>query len=96
MKISKPSLAIFFIILFTTMISAPSIIISVDDSVDVTIFYGLSEEEENENLEFLLDNTAIDTKTSLLDFNATNCIRYTFKTYSKPHLNLISPPPEFV
>ena len=43
-------IAVFFAILFITIVSAPTIILSIDDSVDATIFLGENDEEEKENV----------------------------------------------
>jgi hypothetical protein len=70
----------------------------VDDTVDISFFYSLSEEEERghqtiKNLEII----SSDFNHSDLLFSSklnSNTIGYNFKKYPKPHLNLISPPPE--
>jgi hypothetical protein len=79
-------------------ISAPTIIHSIDDTIDISFFYSVSEEEERghqtmKNFEIITS----DFNTSELLFTSKvklNAIGYNFKTYPKPHLNLISPPPE--
>ncbi len=48
-------IAVFFAILFITIVSAPTIILSIDDSVDATIFLGENDEEEKENMKLLFD-----------------------------------------
>lgn len=88
--------AVFFTILLMALISAPTIIISLDDSADVTCFYSITEEEENENLKLVFENTDQELASFLEDEVNTDLIGYTFKTYPKPHLNLISPPPDFI
>lgn len=96
-KNTKYRVAIFFALLFMAIISAPTIITSIDDSVDVSCFFGIGEEdEESENLKLLFENNL-----ELSDYHFVikangNLIGYTFKTYPKPHLNLISPPPDFI
>jgi hypothetical protein len=94
----KNTIAIFFIILFLGLITAPSILVAIDDSNDVSVFYSLAEEEEKGNE----TNKHIEIAFSIindaeLDFVSTdieNNQGYYFKKYPKPHLNLISPPPE--
>ncbi|MEQ3663371.1 hypothetical protein [Olleya sp.] len=92
----KKIVSIFFTILFLALITAPSIIIVMDDTVDVSVFYSLSEEEEehkNVNLTFVLE----DTEDAFYEASSINkYLGYHFKTYPKPHLNLISPPPELI
>lgn len=79
------------------IISAPTIIISFDDSVDVSYFYGMGEEEEeSENVKLLFDNTLEFSEELFTLKTNIHFIGYAFKSYPKPHLNLISPPPEFI
>ena len=93
-KSSKYRIAVFFTILFMAIISAPTIITSFDDSVDISCFYGMGEEEESENLKLLFDNNLENSDVLFVIKKNVHLIGYTFKTYPKPHLNLISPPPE--
>lgn len=90
----KKEIAISFIIIFVSLIAAPSIITAFDDSIDTSIFYSLTEEEEHCKSKivphFSSDNDAL-TDISL---QSNKFFSYQFKNYSKPHLNLISPPPD--
>ncbi|WCC42331.1 hypothetical protein PJJ26_12990 [Tenacibaculum finnmarkense] len=47
----KVKIALFFSILFMSMIAAPTIITLIDSSQDVTIFLDLNEEEEESTVE---------------------------------------------
>jgi len=94
-KLQKKS-AIFFTILFMAIICAPSVIMSFDDSIDITCFYGENEEEEKENFKLLFEINSLIPEECFISSKSNNNIRYAFKTYPKPHLNLISPPPEFI
>jgi hypothetical protein len=95
---SKIIVSSFFLLLFTALIAAPTIILVVDDSVDISMFYSLSEEEEKGY------ETIKSVQVAPSDFNQldlifasklrSDTIGYQFKKYPKPHLNLISPPPE--
>ena len=84
--------------IFLTFLIAPTIIAAVDDSIDVSIFYASSEEEEkgsekNKDIEVLF----FEFNASEIDFasnESKNNLEYCFKKYPKPHLNLIFPPPE--
>ncbi|GAA3644327.1 hypothetical protein GCM10022397_31490 [Flavivirga jejuensis] len=79
-------------------LTTPTIITIVDDSIDISFFFSSSEEEEkggekNKDKEVLFFEFNINE----LDFDsneAKNNLEYYFKNYPKPHLNLISPPPE--
>ena len=92
----RKAVSIFFTVLFLALITAPSIIVVMDDSVDVSVFYSLSEEEEenkNLNLAFILENL----EDSFLETSKkTDNLGYCFKSYPKPHQNLLFPPPEFI
>ncbi|WP_241491422.1 hypothetical protein [Lacinutrix mariniflava] len=78
------------------IITAPSIIVALDDSVDISVFYSMSEEEEeNHNLKLVFHNNEEDL-LCLENVLIINNLGYFFKNYSKPHLNLISPPPDFI
>ncbi|WP_298893937.1 hypothetical protein [uncultured Psychroserpens sp.] len=89
-------------ILFLSLTTAPTILMIVDDSIDMSFVYDISEEEEekkgkDKNKEF--EKFLIDSDKDLDGFpvikKAKN-LKYAYKTYPKPHLNLIFPPPEFI
>lgn len=98
---TKNITAIFFLIVFAFLISAPTVILAIDDTTDISYFYSITEEEENNTSKKMseLDVLASDSMIgleSLYFSNSNNSLHYRFKTYPKPHLNLISPPPEFI
>ena len=97
-KGSKYIIAVFFTILFMAIITAPTIITSIDDSVDISCFFGIGEEgeEESENLKLHFENTLEHSDDLYVVKTDAHLIGYTYKTYPKPHLNLILPPPEFI
>ena len=90
--------SIFFSLIFLAFLAAPSIITIIDDSIDVSIFYASSEEEEkghekNKDTEILFSESI--NNDLVFDSKKTkNNLGYYFKNYPKPHLNLIIPPPE--
>lgn len=92
----KKHISIFFTILFLAIITAPSIIMLLDDTVDISVFYSLSEEEEEIKHAKLLFSDNEEDLDYLRSVLKTNNLCYFFKNYSKPHLNLISPPPDFI
>lgn len=92
----KKGIAIFFIVIFTGLISAPAIILSIDNSIDTSVLLGLSEEEETESAKLLFENEYSNVLNLDLDFANIGDERYTHKKYTKPHLNLIFPPPDKV
>jgi len=96
----KNSIAILFTVLFMAIIIAPTIVVAIDDSIDVSILYGCTEEEEkesekNKTFELISSNC----KNNSLSFSVSKnelLLGYRFKNYPKPHLNLVYPPPEFI
>ncbi|MFD2915146.1 hypothetical protein [Psychroserpens luteus] len=92
---NRKIIAILFSVLFVALITAPSIIIAIDDSVDVSIFYSVTEEEEKETLKVFPMNE-LDEEDYFLTSNSNDNLGYFFKNYLKPHLNIISPPPDFI
>ncbi|WP_406685194.1 hypothetical protein N1F78_05565 [Seonamhaeicola sp. MEBiC1930] len=94
---SKRIISIFFCVIFTAFLTAPTIITLVDDSVDISVFYTSAEEEEkghekNKDTEKLFFEI-LSTETAFAFSNMDSELEYFYKKYSKPHLNLISPPP---
>ncbi|MCF8273917.1 MAG: hypothetical protein K9I95_08795 [Flavobacteriaceae bacterium] len=86
--------SIFLTLIFVAFISAPTIISMVDDSFDTSIFYSVTEEEEKIGHIKVLLNTHASSEVDFSLLKTLNTKEYFFKKYSKPHLNLISPPPE--
>jgi len=91
-------ISLSFTLLFVLFLTVPSVIVMLDDSVDISIIYASPEEEEkgnekNQDIEVFTtqsNDDEIDYTALELESNS----RYYFKKYPKPHLNLISPPPE--
>ncbi len=97
---SKNLLAILFSLLFLTLVMAPTIIVVVDNTIDISFVYDISEEEEEIGSEHSkeLEKVVVDFGIEVIGIKTTEDLedlRYTFKSYKKPHLNLICPPPEF-
>ncbi|TJY38165.1 hypothetical protein [Pontimicrobium aquaticum] len=90
---NKKAIALIFSILFVALISAPSIISAIDDSVDISILYSITE-EENENFKLTLPDSDLSDTEKVFASNTTKQLEYRNKKYSTPHLNLSSPPPE--
>ena len=89
----KKAVSIFFTILFLGIISAPTIIVSIDDSVDISVLYSLSEEEENNSFKIEVPLSNEDSSAYCILLKNQKLV-YHFKKYSKPYINLIFPPPE--
>lgn len=100
-KMRNNLIAIFFTALFVVVNSAPSILMAINDTVDISKFYGFCENEE-ENTEneseiffesiFFIKNC--NQSEYFLVSNNLDHTAYRFKNYSKPYLNLVSPPPQ--
>ena len=96
----KNSIAILLTVLFMAIVIAPTIIVAIDDSIDVSFLYQCTEEEEkesekNKNFELVFFENKNDSKSDLKSKEELQ-LTYRFKNYPKPHLNLIFPPPEFI
>lgn len=91
----KNAIAIFFTMLLMALMSAPSIIIALDDTADTSMFYSLSEEEEASKIKPKANEGFIVTE-HLWILGSLDGIVYFLKKYPKPYLYLISPPPEFI
>ncbi len=90
------SLSLFFALLFITIVAAPTLVMSINDNVDITIFYGENDEEEKENLKLLFEKESIDSENQPMIESEKKNDGYTFKTYPNPHFNLIFPPPDLI
>jgi len=96
---SRNKVSIFLSLLFVLLISAPTVISIVGDSIDIAVFFDSSEEEEEKGQE---KNIELELLFSNLDHEDLNIscsevgdnLGYYFKTYPKPHLNIVSPPPD--
>jgi len=97
---SKKLVSIFLSVIFLLFIVTPTIIIMVDDSIDISIVFSTSEEEEKGNekhldIEVLFSKLKANDSDLDLAVNENN-LEYCYKKYPKPHLNLLSPPPEHI
>jgi len=97
---SRNLVSIFFLFAFMVFLSAPTIIAMVDDSVDISLVFSMAEEEENGHPKSKSVQDIILEKQDHEDFISLTekeiHLSYYVKNYSKPYLNLISPPPKFV
>ncbi|TYA60186.1 hypothetical protein [Formosa maritima] len=93
---SKKVVSICLSVIFLLFIVTPTVIMIVDDSIDISIIYSTSEEEErgHEKLKDVLYSKEVSNESDLVFTSAENNLGYCFKKYPKPHLNLISPPPQ--
>ncbi|MFV0540439.1 MAG: hypothetical protein ACK5MZ_04260 [Aestuariibaculum sp.] len=93
---AKTSIAIFFTVLFMALIVTPTVIVALDNTFDTSIFYSMAEEEENGKQKNVLSPFSLQNNDMTTNFELKNLLAfsYQFKKYAKPHLNLVSPPPE--
>ena len=96
---SKSVVSILLSVIFMAFLVTPTILTLVDNSVDVSLFYSAAEEEEKghektKDVEVLFSDLKINETYSMSSLTQNN-LGYYFKTYPIPHLNLISPPPDY-
>jgi len=95
----KTITSFFFSLIFIAFMAAPTIAFLADTNVDICLVNDINEEEKgNENFKDIeiLFSDSNSSKDSFLDLKNENLLEYYFKKYSKPHLNLISPPPDLL
>lgn len=97
---NKSIIAITFLTLFLSFSVVPSLVVLVDDSFDISLVYDITEEEENKGKEQDAIKNTLFSHYGELVASTTYSVNsfpqaYLFKTYTTPHLNLISPPPDF-
>lgn len=95
---SRSLVSVLFSLIFMITLIAPSVIIVIDNDADISFFYDTTEEEEKGNekhkdLEVLFSEFN-ENEAYFVSNETEGNLRYYFKKYLKPHLNLISPPPE--
>lgn len=95
---TRNKISILLSMIFLLFIAAPTVIAIVDDSIDLSLFYAMSEEEENGVEKSKIDEVLILQRDTFESFfvskKTTQHTAYFFKNYQKPHLYLISPPPD--
>ncbi len=95
--IQKKPIAILFTFVLLSCITAPTVLKVIDSSIDISIVYNLSEEEEKETQTIkgyeLLFSKALDPNISSITETISFFGPY-IKNYKILHLNQFSPPPE--
>ncbi|TYB75937.1 hypothetical protein ES676_05675 [Bizionia saleffrena] len=95
----KISLSIILTFLFIGFIVTPTFIVAMDKTADVSSFYSITEEEEQNSVSKNIEVVQNSQNNEFLVIHLTKDkadILYRFKNYSKPNLNIISPPPEYL
>lgn len=96
---SRSIVSIILSSLFLLFLTAPTVILLIDDTADVSIFFTSNEEEEkkgqekDKEKELFYQYAFLAVSDFFLNERELN-LEYFFKNYPKPHLNLISPPPD--
>ena len=96
----KNKIAVFFSILFLAFIIGPTVITLVDSSVDISYVYSNSEEESSNNqlekAKIILSHLNINELVISSTKKVSALLQHTNKNYTKPYLNLVFPPPEYL
>lgn len=90
----KKGIARLFFIIFFLCVTTPTLLVMVDNSVNISILFSSSEEgEKNLDIEVLFFMTKINSIDLVLT-TTKNSLGYYYKKYPKPHLRVDSPPPD--
>ena len=94
----KTKIAIFFSFLFILFISVPTVVILVDDSIDISFLYNSSEEEEqeheiDENVKIFMAQENI-IKLEFINVRTEKTSGFFKMNYPKPYINIVFPPPQ--
>ncbi|WP_274476407.1 hypothetical protein [Mangrovimonas aestuarii] len=97
----RTTISIFFSILFVLFVSAPTVISVIEKSFDVSVFFSMNEEENNENevskkLELKMFELTDTAQLSQLERSVKNEIVFYLKPYALLSADNTSPPPEQV
>ena len=96
----KSLISTLLAIFLTVVVVSPMLVTVVDNTVEVGLFETSEEEKDTRGeskveIEKLLTNNSLRVFSSEM-MNSRSYLGYFYKAYPKPHLNLISPPPEQV
>lgn len=95
---SRHFVSIVLTVIFLGFVSAPTIVQLVDDSIDISLFFSYAEEEEKGATKSLNKEIVVpkdsDHESGFLFSSHESNMGYVLKNYAKPHLNLVSPPPD--
>lgn len=90
----KKHIAVLFIVCFLSITTAPTVILSIDKSIDISMFYSFGEEDDSEVFKLTLKKTDLELKFENLNNINSKSSSYQITKYQKPFLNLDSPPPD--
>ncbi|WBU90497.1 hypothetical protein [Cellulophaga omnivescoria] len=83
--------SLFLAILVVGFIITPTVLLYVDDNIELSVTYKSAEDEECKSLEIIVSNN---NWTFTNPFKPLAIPSYYYKNYTKPHFNLLLPPPE--
>lgn len=90
----KKGITKLFFVVFLLYIATPTILVLVDNTVNVSVVHSSSEEgEKHLDIEALFSMIK-DNDADLVLTSTRNSLGYFYKKHPKPHLRIISPPPE--
>ena len=94
----RKGIAFLLLSIFMLSVTVPAVVSLLDGNIDITFLIDINEEESKEK------ESSKDSETKIVDISAANISLYGLelfglmdfylKNYSKPYLNLLSPPPE--
>ena len=94
----KRGISLVFSILFLLFIGLPTILTMVDNSIDISLIISTStdDEESEKNLDFqvIFPHVKSNNLGTILSYSK-NSLLLCHKKYGKPHLDIISPPPDY-
>ena len=95
---SKKIISIIFSGVLLLLLTAPTILTLVDDSIDSSVIFSLSEEEgkgseKNINIELIFESIE-SNYFQLVFLTEEDSLEYFYKKYALPYLNKVSPPPD--
>jgi len=102
LRLIQIRIALFFTLLFSSIIITPGIICLVDDNQDITFFLDMNEEEENKgkesekNLELKIDFSEEFSDYILSGIQKKKNIIFKSKNYTSEYSKITTPPPELL
>lgn len=76
------------------MISVPTIVTTLDSTIDISLFYNISEEEEKQVYKLFFDKWNNGVSVNNVGSECSISMEYRINTYLNPYLAQFSPPPE--
>ena len=96
----RKGIALFLLSIFMLSVTVPTVVSLLDGNTDITFLIDANEEESKEK------ESSKDSETKIVHISTSNLSLYGLvlsdlrsfylKNYSKPYLNLLSPPPEVI